>query len=292
MHGFLNVNKPAGPTSHDIVDRVRRAAGRSVKVGHAGTLDPFASGVLVVCLGGACRLADLAMGQEKTYITTIRLGAVSSTDDPTGEITFPTEPVTPPARQVVAEVLEHFVGQISQIPPAHSAALVNGKRAYSIARQGKDPGLAAKTITVHQITMLDYDYPNLRLEIRCGSGTYIRSLARDIGQVLGVGGYCIDLVRTASGNFRLEDAVGPDKLDLPNSIASPLLAVKDWPLVQMTAEQMHEVFLGRSIANEASLPDGQVAMLNDKGELIALGQAGEGCIKPRKVLRDTHHGLL
>jgi tRNA pseudouridine55 synthase len=262
---------------------------RGVSVGHAGTLDPFASGVLVVCVGGACRLASLVMGQDKKYVTTIRLGASSDTDDRTGVVT-PLPDAIAPDESRVREVLRTFVGEIAQVPPSHSAALVQGQRAYNIARAGHEVTLAAKTVRIDRIDLLEYAWPLLKLEIGCGCGTYIRSLARDIGKALGVGGYCTELVRTASGAFTVELAAPPETVDINRDLISALVAVQHLPKFQMTHEQVKQVFLGRRIPAEPSLPEGEIAMLDVNGELLALGivRPGGTLIQPNKVLVNTH----
>ncbi len=289
MLGFLNIHKPPGPTSHDIVAHVRRLAPRGLSVGHAGTLDPFASGVLVVCLGGACRLSGLAMGQDKTYVTTIRLGAASDTDDCTGTIA-PTTNASPASPERLAEVVGEFVGEIQQVPPAHSAALVDGRRAYKIARAGKDVDLAARTVRIDRIDILDYAWPLLKLQVHCGSGTYIRSIARNIGRRLGVGGYCTELARTASGAFTLDRAVAPEGIVLHRDLISALVAVEHLPKFQLTQDQVREILLGRRIVAAAPQPEGEIAMLDPRGELLALGvvQPGGQVLQPDKVLVDTH----
>jgi len=250
MFGFLNVRKPAGPTSHGVVAAVRRrlreavntseGEGRSgggaarggrrrpkagrVKVGHAGTLDPFADGVLVLCVGPATRLADCVQSRPKRYRATIALGATSTTDDPEGEIA-PTADAQPLGEAQVRPVLRRFVGAIEQIPPAHSAVHVAGRRAYELARAGRAPQLAARTVRVYGIELLEYAWPRLTINVACGAGTYVRSLARDIGAALGVGGYCAALTRTAVGPFGLETAREPDALELPGDLLDPLTAL-------------------------------------------------------------------
>lgn len=289
MLGFLNINKPPGPTSHDIVARVRRLVPRGASVGHAGTLDPFASGVLVVCVGGACRLAALVMGQDKKYVTTIRLGASSDTDDRTGTVTPLPGAVAPDERRV-REVLRTFVGEIAQVPPAHSAALVQGQRAYKIARSGQEVTLAPKMVRIGRIDLREYNWPLLKLEIGCGCGTYIRSLARDIGKALGVGGYCTELTRTASGAFTIELAAPPDSVDVNRDMISALVAVQHLPKFPMTQEQVKQVLLGRKVAADQPLCEGEIAMLTPQGELLALGNVlpGGTLIQPNKVLVNTH----
>lgn len=286
MFGFLNINKPAGPTSHDMVSSVRRLLGRKTKVGHAGTLDPFADGVLIVCVGPATRLADYVQRQKKTYVAGIVLGVTSTTDDSEGEITA-TQDAQPPSHQQIETTIQQFVGSIQQVPPAHSAVHVNGERAYKLARQGKEVQLEAREVQVYQIKLLSYSWPALEIEITCGSGTYIRSLARDIGQTLGVGGYCDRLTRTAIGQFTLDNAVAPKDLNPDQHVLPASLAVTDMPSVTVTQADLAELVLGRCIptADEAALKAQEVALLDEDDVLAALAKpAKDGqSLQPTKV---------
>lgn len=289
MFGFVNVNKPSGPSSHDIVYRVRRLAGRDVKVGHSGTLDPFAAGVLVVCLGGACRLASLVMNQDKRYVTEIALGATSTTDDRTGEICLVAVEAAPTRAQVEAAVRQ-FVGHIEQVPPSHSAIYVQGRRAYDIARKGEELTLPPRPVTIHSIDILEYSYPRLKIEVSCACGTYIRSIARDIGQALGTGGYCSELTRTASGDFTLATAVSPEALDLTRDVISPLTAVAHLPPVQLDAQQVGQLLLGRRVQLLPGLAQGEVAIVDPSGVLLGMGTVDSqlALLQPTKILIDTH----
>ena len=290
MFGFLNLNKPSGPTSHDMVARVRRVLGRGVKVGHAGTLDPFAEGVLVICLGPATRLARYVQVQPKRYAARIMLGASSTTDDPEGQIAR-TLDAQPPPEAAVRETLERFVGEIDQVPPAHSAVHVDGQRAYKLARSGESVTIASRRVTIHSIDLLRYAYPELEIDVRCASGTYIRSLARDIGADLGVGGYCSMLTRTEIGSFMLTDAIDVAAIDPQRDIASPLLAVADLPLAVADDAGIRRLALGQTIAVEnlqgpPAVGTGQeVAVVDEGGRLVAIAKldpAGS-VLKPSKV---------
>ena len=282
VFGFLNVNKPAGISSFDVIRRLRRCLPRKTKVGHAGTLDPFAEGVLVVCVGPATRLAACVQARPKRYRAGIVLGATSATDDPEGEI-VPTAGAAAPPPQAVAEAIAAFVGRIEQVPPAHSAVHVDGRRAYKLARAGEKVELAAREVVVHAIEVLGYDWPRLDLEVACGSGTYIRSLARDIGERLGVGGYCAALTRTAVGPFRLADAADLDTVDPLRDLVEAIEAVADWPRVVADEGAIESLRLGRPIAGEAEGPD--VAVVDARGRLIAQAAPGPraGLIRPVKV---------
>ena len=278
MFGFLNVNKPPGPTSHDIVAGVRRLVGRRIKVGHAGTLDPSADGVLVICLGPATRLADYVLAQSKQYVTEIALGATSPTCDSEGEIVA-TPAARPPSVESVQEALGRFTGQIEQVPPAYSAVHVGGRRAYKLARAGEKPVLPPRTVTLHEIR-------RLRIDVRCGSGTYIRSLARDIGEALGVGGYCSALRRTAVGPFGIDGAHAPDDLRPAEHLIEPLAALGGLPKVTVTSGQAVLIRNGRCVALDGPAAAGEVAVVDEAGRLLALASVGGDArtLQPRKVV--------
>ncbi len=196
--------------------RLRRGgAPKRVKVGHGGTLDPLATGVVVILIGKATRECDRVMAGEKGYLAEVDLAHVSPTDDleATPEAV---EVVQNPSLADVQRVCSEFVGTIQQIPPAHSAMKVDGRRAYELARKGEDPGLKARPVRIHAIDIVSYDYPLLQIDIRCGKGTYVRSLARDLGQALGVGGMLVGLRRTVVGEFSIERSVRPE--DLPDAM--------------------------------------------------------------------------
>lgn len=208
---YVVVDKPLEWTSFDIVNKFRyllcrRLGLKKLKVGHAGTLDPLATGVVVVCTGKYTKRIDEVQRQEKVYTAGIRLGATTPSFDLESKVdaTYPTEHIT---REQVEEVLRQFVGEIDQVPPTFSAISVNGKRAYEYARKGEDIELAAKRIVIHDIELLSYDLPNLEIKVTCGKGTYIRSLARDIGQALGSGGHLTALRRERVGAFGIQGAI-------------------------------------------------------------------------------------
>ena len=205
MNGFLLVNKPPGLTSHDVVDRLRAITGIR-RIGHAGTLDPAAGGLLVMLIGSATKQQTEIMAGEKEYVAAIRLGATSSTDDAEGEITA-TSNAQVPMTNDVRRTLQGFVGEIEQTPPAYSAVKIGGTKAYEAARRGKPLALKPRKVTIKEIDLLEYRYPALRVRVACAAGTYIRALARDIGEKLRCGGYLSALTRTRSGIFRLDDAV-------------------------------------------------------------------------------------
>ncbi len=217
---ILLIDKPAGWTSFDVVAKIRGAIRRSytskglkptkrqLKVGHAGTLDPFATGLLIVLLGDATKKADEFLKLDKVYEATITLGATSSTGDPEGEITPVSSEV--PTEETIEAALKQFVGEIQQRPPSFSAIKVNGQRAYKLARKGQEVEIPLRTVTIHSIELLSYSYPELKIRTHVGSGTYIRSLAVDVGGKLGTGAYCSQLRRTAIAGYGLKEAKGID----------------------------------------------------------------------------------
>ena len=214
MSGVLCVYKPRGITSHDVVDRVRELTGER-RVGHAGTLDPLAEGVLIVLVGrSATRQQARFMSGEKEYLATLRLGSTSATDDAEGPITTVSD--SQPELSSLKSAVEAWVGDREQVPPAYSAIKLQGKKAYEVARSGAVPKLQARPVSIREIEILHYTYPNLELRIICSKGTYIRSLARDIGDALGVGAYLSRLIRSKSGSFSTEDAVALDSLTPKN----------------------------------------------------------------------------
>lgn len=211
LSGILNVDKPAGITSHDVVNTVRRVAGQR-RVGHAGTLDPMATGVLLVCLGQATRVAEYLMAGRKRYRATIVLGSTTDTYDAEGEIVT-SGSRTEFERQEIEAALRGLVGCIEQVPPAYSALKREGQPLYKRARQGEIVELEPRTVEIDEITVLDWASPALIVEVACSPGTYIRSLANDLGQRLGSGAYLEALVRLRSGNFGLEEAVSLERLE-------------------------------------------------------------------------------
>lgn len=220
---FLLINKPAGWTSHDVVGFIRKRERpnypevKNLRVGHAGTLDPFATGLLIVGVGReATKKLDEFKALPKTYVTTVRLGATSTTGDITGEITnslilqsfnHSILQSSIPNESMIKTALEKFIGKQEQTPPMHSAKKINGKKLYELAREGKTVDRKPATIEIYEIKILNYEWPRLEIEVRCSAGTYIRTLAEDIGKALGTGGYCDKLTRTAIGEYCLENAV-------------------------------------------------------------------------------------
>jgi len=229
ISGILIVDKPAGFTSMDAVALIRGKAG-GVKTGHAGTLDPLATGVLVMALGAATKKLAQFMATEKRYRTVIDLSAVTVTDDLEGS-RVEIEVAAPPSEQDVRAALSGFVGETWQRPPAHSAVKVGGKRAYALARGGRAPDLPPRAVIVHGIDLLHYDWPLAEIDIRCGKGFYVRSLARDLGRALGTGGHCHSLRRTAVGPFTEDESVPLD--DVPEPLEQAHLIPLDEALARL-----------------------------------------------------------
>ena len=208
MDDIIFIDKPAGMTSFGVVARLRRVlskeAGKKVKVGHTGTLDPFATGLMIIVTGKECKNAGFYTKLDKIYEATIRLGQTSSTGDPEGALTDVS--AIEPSREMVEKVLAGFVGEISQTPPIFSAIKIGGKRAYDLAREGKEVEIPSRQVTIYSLELLDYSYPEVKIRTHVSSGTYIRSLAVDIGEALETGAYCSQLRRTRIAEWGVEDA--------------------------------------------------------------------------------------
>jgi tRNA pseudouridine55 synthase len=286
LYGVLNLNKPIGLTSRAALDRAARLV-RPAKAGHAGTLDPLASGVLVVLVGKATRLIEHVQRMPKLYRTTIRLGARSDTLDADGSIVETLDPPIPDLHQIHAAVVPQ-IGTIEQVPPQYSALKVGGKRAYDLARAGQEVALAARPVRIERIEVLRYEWPLLELEVSCGSGTYIRSIARDIGDSLGCGGLIEVLTRTRIGPFTIEDALDPMTLTadlIASRLGSPLLAVGELPRVNISETDLSRILRGQSISTDEPLPFAvELALIGPLGDLVALARReADGRIAPEKV---------
>ena len=269
--GLVVVDKPSGMTSHDVVARVRRLAGTR-KVGHAGTLDPMATGVLLVGVDRATRLLGHLTLTEKAYDATVRLGAATSTDDAEGE-TVSTASVAHLTEDDVRSAAGAFLGAIEQRPSAVSAVKVDGKRAYARVRAGEDVDLPARPVTVHELLVTDVrpgeEVLDVDVSVRCSSGTYIRAIARDLGDALGVGGHLTMLRRTAVGPFTLADAHGLDALaDDFEVVGLDDVARRCFPTYALSEEQARDVGYGRRL--EAAVGEGTVAVLGPDGRFLAL----------------------
>lgn len=274
--GILLVDKPAGITSHDVVARTRRAAGTR-KIGHAGTLDPMATGLLVLGIEGATRLLTYIVGADKTYLATIRLGQATSTDDADGEITRRAliADVDAVTAERISEGIAALTGQISQVPSAVSAIKVDGRRAYDRVRAGEEVELAAREVTVSRFDVLAErraeGVMDLDVVVGCSSGTYIRALARDLGDALGVGGHLTALRRTRIGPFDVTDAVELDDID-PDAVLTPArAAAMVMPRLDVTAEEARDLRHGKRLVDAAERLDGPYAAAVDPvGALVGI----------------------
>lgn len=288
LHGLLVLDKPGGLTSRDAVDRALRWFPRGTRLGHTGTLDPLATGVLVLCVGAATRLTEYVQRMAKTYRTRVLLGARSDTDDADGTVTAAAVG-RPPGRAEVLVRLAEFVGPLDQVPPAYSAARVSGRRAYDLARRGEEVSLKPRRVEVYGIDLLAYDYPHLELEVRCGKGTYIRALARDLGERLGCGGLVEVLRRTRVGPFAAEDAVA---LDADTATARARLlpvaaAVSELPRVTLDTADVVRLRQGRAVGLAGALtPADEAAVYDGAGALVAVATVDREnrLLRPDKVL--------
>ncbi|MEV8263022.1 MULTISPECIES: tRNA pseudouridine(55) synthase TruB [Microbacterium] len=274
--GILLVDKPGGLTSHDVVARTRRAFGTR-KVGHAGTLDPMATGLLVIGIEGATRLLTYIVGADKTYEATIRLGAVTSTDDAEGEILHTADPAALVAVEDAAidAGVAALTGAISQVPSAVSAIKVDGRRAYDRVRAGEEVVLEPREVVVSRFDVLarrrDDHALDLDVVVDCSSGTYIRSLARDLGAALGVGGHLTALRRTRVGPFDVRDAVSIDALDTAPVLTPGQAAARVLPVLPVTADEARDLRHGKRLAGQAVRLDGPLAAaIEDDGALVGI----------------------
>jgi tRNA pseudouridine55 synthase len=280
------VDKPAGPTSHDIVHDIRRRLAPRTKVGHAGTLDPFATGLLVVLAGRATRLADRISGRSKTYRATVCLGARSATGDPEGPIT-PGGPI--PAARAVRAALAELARQTHQRVPAYSAVRVEGRRLYEHARRGEAVEAPVREMRILRLDLLEYrpERGELTIDLEVSKGTYIRQIAVDLGETLGCGAYCQALRRTAIGPLLVDDAVTPD--EVPDVAPVPLnLLLADMPTVRVVPAEVRELAHGRAL--ELRAEPGEIAVLDRSGDLVAIAAADGVYLRPIQVLIDPEQG--
>jgi tRNA pseudouridine55 synthase len=291
VSGVLVVDKPIGLTSHDVVQIIRRGTGIR-RAGHTGTLDPRASGVLVVLIGPAVRLSEYVSASDKRYQATIRLGSSTDTYDAEGAVTgSPTVSVDEITEEQFNKVLERFIGEIEQVPPPYSAVKVQGRRAYDMAREGEEVDLAPRIIKVYSLEILEWAPPEVVIDVYCSSGTYVRSLANDLGKELGTGAHLVGLRRTKSGRFTLRDAVPLRRLqeafDAGNwyrNLIPAAEALADWPMVELDADQVELIRHGHRIPAEAG-QSGLARGVSQQGDLVALLEVDPATQEwqPRKV---------
>ena len=289
VSGVLVVDKPVGLTSHDVVQIIRRGTGIR-RAGHTGTLDPRASGVLVILIGPAVRLSEYVSASDKRYQATVRLGSTTDTFDSEGRITAHAS-VDSITEERFEDALTQFIGEIQQVPPPYSAIKVQGRKAYEMAREGEEVDLAPRTIHVYSLELLEWAPPEAVIDVFCSSGTYVRSLANDLGAALGCGAYLVGLRRTKSGRFTLRDAVTLRRLqesfasgDWYRYLIPAAEALGDWPMVELDGDQVELIRHGHRIPAEQDAK-GWVRGVSQQGDLVALLELDEATNEwqPRKV---------
>jgi tRNA pseudouridine55 synthase len=289
VSGVLVVDKPIGLTSHDVVQVIRRGTGIR-RAGHTGTLDPRASGVLVILIGPAVRLSEYVSASDKRYQATIRLGSSTDTYDSEGTITSSAS-VDDITEDYFNEVLQRFVGEIEQVPPPYSAVKVQGRKAYDMAREGEEFELIPRIINVYSLEILEWALPEVVIDVYCSSGTYVRSLANDLGKELGTGAHLVGLRRTKSGRFTLRDAVPLRRLqeafDAGNwyrFLIPAAEAMADWPMVELDADQVELVRHGHRVPADPDMK-GLARGVSQQGDLVALLEVDADTHEwqPRKV---------
>ena len=286
--GLLPLDKPVGPSSHDMVALTRRRLGIR-RAGHTGTLDPFASGLLLVFLGRSTRLAEYLHSFPKDYIACARLGIATTTDDLEGEITSRSDDWRGLSPGEISAAFEAFTGVTQQRPPHFSAKKMRGRPAYVLARSGEEVSLTPVPVTIHGIDLESLDLPDVRFRVRCSTGTYVRGLARDLGEYLGVGAYLTELRRLAIGPFHVDDALRPEALldsaEVARATISPLDAVSHLPRLEVTREEAMRLQSGQSLSfDEEATPEGEGEHAVVFGpHLLAVAVREGRLVRPRKV---------
>lgn len=286
FNGVLPVDKPSGPTSHDIVAIARRSLGLR-RIGHTGTLDPFASGLLLLCLGPSTRLAEYLTGLPKRYVATIRLGAATDTDDHQGTVIESSEEWQRIDREALESALGEQRGDILQTPSSFSAKKVAGERMYDVARRGGVVDLKPVAVRVERLDLLRYDPPDAEVAVDCSSGTYVRAIARDVGRSLGTGGHLVRLRREGIGSFDVGAALSLEELAEPAAVARALIqpgeAVGHLPRVVVSAEHVRSLGNGGAVPAPPGSEEGPLALVDAEGTLLALGERAGEMVRPRKV---------
>jgi tRNA pseudouridine55 synthase len=284
--GALLVDKPAGPTSHDVVARVRRALGRGARVGHAGTLDPFATGLLILLWGRSTRLAPYLSGLDKRYRVVAQLGVRSDTGDRDG-VLEPVDGARIPDLQLLARLAARFEGEIEQVPPSASAIHIDGRRAHELHRAGEAVAMPTRTVRVQKFAIEEYDAAGARvtLSVHCSKGTYVRALVRDLGELAACGAYCDELRRTASGPLEVSDAGSLEEIEVsptegPWALA-PMAALAHLPARELAPAEQEAVRHGRSIPERGE--HGATCCLAD-GRLLCVAEPVNGALRPKVVL--------
>jgi len=286
LDGVLRVDKPEGPTSHDVVAAARRALGTR-RIGHTGTLDPFASGLLLLCVGRATRLVEYLTGLPKTYVATARLGEATDTADRTGAVTARSGRWRDLAPEEIRSAFARQVGAIMQVPPAYSAKRVEGERAYDRARRGEAVELPPVPVVIHRIDILDLTLPEVTFEVECSSGTYVRAIARDVGEALGTGAHLTRLRRTRIGRHDVEDAVEMDALTDPAAVRrawlEPLEAVAHLPRIDVGDAEARALRSGVPVILPGAATTGGPVAVAHHDKLLAIAELDGRRLQPRKV---------
>lgn len=286
--GFLNVYKPGGMTSHDVVAHARRALGVK-KIGHAGTLDPMADGVLVLCLGAATRLSEYIMRSTKRYRARVHFGVTTDTYDAEGQPVRERD-ASHVQREDVERLLPFFRGEIDQIPPMYSAIKQGGQKLYELARAGKEIERQARRVRIDALDITDWSPPQFTLNVMCSAGTYIRSLAYDLGERLDVGAHLAGLTRSASGIFELETAIPLDRLlkceTWQQYLIPPETALAGWPAVRLDAAEEAHIRHGRAISTDEPISSTLAFAYGVDGTLVAIVERDGSLWRPHKVFLD------
>jgi len=287
ISGFLNINKSLNMTSHDVVAKIRRTL-KIKKVGHAGTLDPLATGVLIVCVGSATRLSEYVMHATKRYRARVHLGVTTDTYDAEGSFLQKRDASHIQQADIEAK-LSLFLGDIQQMPPMYSAIKQGGRKLYDLARAGQTVERELRPVRIDSLDIVDWSPPEFTLDVVCSAGTYIRSLAFDLGEALAVGAHLSGLSRISSGTFQLENAVTLDTLfaaeNWQHYLITPQAALADWPSVQLSADDTDHILHGRSIPAAQSASELSFAYA-PQGQLVAILRAEAGLWRPHKVFSD------
>jgi tRNA pseudouridine55 synthase len=298
LHGFLNIDKPQGMTSFDVIRKIKPVLPRQCKLGHLGTLDPMASGVLPIAVGKATRVIPFIENEDKSYIATMTLGVVSDTQDAWGQITC-TENKQFQVEKL-KDILKGFTGRIKQIPPMYSAVHHQGKRLYELARQGVTVAREEREIVIYALNLLEIneklDLPQVKIQVDCSKGTYVRTLCHDIGQVLETGALLSSLQRTRSGPFTIDQAYPLQQILQDKENISQYLLALDYPLANMpaiylkSAEEADDILNGRAITINEEIADGMVRVFSTEAKLLALArnhsrEVKPGLIKPERVFK-------
>lgn len=283
LFGFLNIYKPKGLTSHDVIARLRKIT-KVRQIGHTGTLDPFATGVLPICIGKATRLIEY-LDDDKEYLATVQFGKNTATYDLEGEITATFDKKV--TEEDVKNALKDFEGEISQIPPIYSAIKVNGKKLYDYARQGQDIEIKPRKVTISKIELKEFDKTSqsAKVTVACSKGTYIRSIAYDLGAKLGCGGYLTALERTKAGKFQVNTAIKLEDLTKVSQIVENLINPLDMlniPIHNLSENERERVSHGMSICN-SDFPDSDIVILSYGGRIYAIGKVEQNKILVKKV---------